>query len=91
MGKNEKELEDNNLEQDEITDSIHRIEHKVSKINVKLHTMRMMLQDLHEERGIMQKLKRIFHINEETRMALMVAGLCGVVSASIVWLLMKLF
>ena len=85
------EHDDSNLEQDEITDSIHRIEHKVSKINVKLHTMKMILQDLHEQRGIIQKLRRIFHINEETKMALLVAGLCGVVSASVVWLLMKLF
>lgn len=87
----ETEIDDNNLEPDEITDSINRIENKVSKINVKLHMMRMMLQDLHEERGIMQKLRRIFRVSNETKTVMLVATLCGVVSASIVWLFIKIF
>ena len=87
----ERDADENSLDADEITDSINRIEKKVSTINVKLHTMKLMLQDLHQHQGILKRLSQVFRLSDRTRIVILVACLWGVVSASIVWLFMKLF
>ena len=58
----EKDIGENSLDPDEITDSINRIEKKVSTINVKLHTMKLMLQDLHADQGILKRLSQVFRL-----------------------------
>ena len=80
-------------EQDEITDSINRIEKNVSKLNAKVHLVKLMTQDIHDlqKQGVLTKLKNTLDMNETTRLAVLVSLLCGVVSASIVWLFLRVF
>ena len=89
----EPSLDVEHIDHDEITDSINRMEKKVSKINVKLHLMKMILQDVreHQSEGMLSKLWKVTRISESTRLAIIVASLCGVVSASIVWLFIRIF
>ena len=81
------------LEQDEITDSINRLEKSVSKLNAKVHMVKILTQEVHDiqTQGMLTKIKKMLTMEESTRLAVLVSVLCGVVSASIVWLLIRIF
>ena len=81
------------LEQDEITDSINRLEKSVSKLNAKIHMVKILTQEVHDiqTQSLLTKIKKMLTMEEPTRLAVLVSILCGVVSASIVWLLIRIF